>query len=280
MTNPEKQSLFRDIAQWIPAEKRETYWEMVAHLDRLSPDDEVLRVCQAMGVLAVVTRQVPGELLAQRDAWLAAYSTVADRLQSVSKESRQSASLIAGDMAAISIKVKETGERVAQSAERVEKALVLGVDRFSSEELARRVKNSLESELLRPAEQVVQKTAQAFLQLEQRAPRLEAILARLEEFSLRVAYGVAGSISLLLACLAVVGIWVNLDGWYRTSLKDEVQQMNARLATSQASLRWLNEAGKDITVYTRDGMYVLVLPKASEAYISTEGNGVILFKKK
>ena len=280
MTNPEKQSLFRDIALWIPAEKRESYWEMVAHLDRLSPDDEVLRVCQAMGVLAVVTRQVPGELLAQRDAWLAAYSTVADRLQSVSKQSRESASQMAGDMAAISIKVKETGERVAQSAERVEKALVLGVDRFSSEELARKVKNSLESELLRPAEQVVQKTAQAFLQLEQRAPRLEAILCRLEEFSLRIAYGVAGSISLLLACMAVVGIWVNLDGWYRASLKDEVQHMNARLATSQASLRSLNEAGKDITVYTRDGMYVLVLPKASDAYISTEGNGVILFKKK
>jgi len=47
-TEPEKQTLFDELAGLVPAERQAEYYRVIAHTRTLSPNDEVLRVLEAM----------------------------------------------------------------------------------------------------------------------------------------------------------------------------------------------------------------------------------------
>jgi hypothetical protein len=55
-----------EIAELLPAEQRPLWYRDMAHLRRLPPDDEMLRIARAMGFLAIVTRQAPAQIASER----------------------------------------------------------------------------------------------------------------------------------------------------------------------------------------------------------------------
>jgi ATP-dependent exoDNAse (exonuclease V) alpha subunit len=79
----DKKSIFREIADRLPAEQRPAFWEMAAHLEKLPHDDEILRICQAMGVLTLVAQRIPSELVAEREASQRLYSDLTTRFKTI-----------------------------------------------------------------------------------------------------------------------------------------------------------------------------------------------------
>ncbi len=65
-TEPEGQTLFDELAGLVPAERQAEYYRVIAHTRTLSPNDEMLRVLEAMGILALLTREAPAEIAAER----------------------------------------------------------------------------------------------------------------------------------------------------------------------------------------------------------------------
>jgi uncharacterized small protein (DUF1192 family) len=59
-------SLFDAIAALLPVEQRELFYRRMAHLRKLNPNDEVLQVCEAMGFLALITREAPERIAHER----------------------------------------------------------------------------------------------------------------------------------------------------------------------------------------------------------------------
>jgi hypothetical protein len=62
----ESQTLFDELAGLVPVERQAEYYRVIAHTRTLSPNDEVLRVLEAMGILALLTRETPAALAAER----------------------------------------------------------------------------------------------------------------------------------------------------------------------------------------------------------------------
>jgi calcineurin-like phosphoesterase family protein len=62
----ENQTLFDELARLVPAERQAEYYRVIAHTRTLSPNDEMLRVLEAMGILALLTRETPAEIAAER----------------------------------------------------------------------------------------------------------------------------------------------------------------------------------------------------------------------
>jgi hypothetical protein len=62
----ESQTLFDELAELVPAERLAEYYRVIAHTRTLGPNDEMLRLLEAMGLLALVTRETPAEIAAER----------------------------------------------------------------------------------------------------------------------------------------------------------------------------------------------------------------------
>ena len=67
-TESETQTLFDELAGLVPAKRQAEYYRVIAHTRTLSPNDEMLRILEAMGILALLTRETPAEIAAERKA--------------------------------------------------------------------------------------------------------------------------------------------------------------------------------------------------------------------
>jgi len=67
-TESEIQTLFDELAGLVPAERQAEYYRVIAHTRTLSPNDEMLRILEAKGILALLTRETPAEIAAERKA--------------------------------------------------------------------------------------------------------------------------------------------------------------------------------------------------------------------
>jgi hypothetical protein len=62
----EEQTLFDELASLVSEERQAQYYRVIAHTRTLSPNDEMLRILEAMGVLALLTRETPAAIAAER----------------------------------------------------------------------------------------------------------------------------------------------------------------------------------------------------------------------
>lgn len=60
-------TLFDSLARLVPEELQAAYYRVLAHTRSLSPDDEMLRILEAMGVLTLLTRTTPKDIADERE---------------------------------------------------------------------------------------------------------------------------------------------------------------------------------------------------------------------
>ncbi len=60
-------TMFDSLATLVPDELQAAYYRVLAHTRTLSPDDEMLRILEAMGILALLTRHTPKDIADERE---------------------------------------------------------------------------------------------------------------------------------------------------------------------------------------------------------------------
>ncbi|MGA3048243.1 MAG: hypothetical protein ABSD67_16535 [Terracidiphilus sp.] len=60
-------TMFDCLARLVPDELQAAYFRVLAHTRKLSPDDEMLRILEAMGILALLTRHTPKDIADERE---------------------------------------------------------------------------------------------------------------------------------------------------------------------------------------------------------------------
>lgn len=60
-------TMFDSLARLVPGELQTAYYRVLAHTRTLSPDDEMLRILEAMGILALLTRHTPKDIADERE---------------------------------------------------------------------------------------------------------------------------------------------------------------------------------------------------------------------
>jgi hypothetical protein len=78
-------TLFDSLARLVPDDLQATYYRVLAHTRTLSPDDEMLRILEAMGVLALLTRHTPKDIAEERER----FQQLLEEQHSLSIETRE-----------------------------------------------------------------------------------------------------------------------------------------------------------------------------------------------
>jgi CRP-like cAMP-binding protein len=60
-------TMFDALARLVPNELQTAYYRVLAHTRTLSPDDEMLRILEAMGILALLIRHTPKDIADERE---------------------------------------------------------------------------------------------------------------------------------------------------------------------------------------------------------------------
>jgi hypothetical protein len=60
-------TLFDSLSRLVPKDLQTAYYRVLAHTRTLSPDDEMLRILEAMGTLALLTRHTPKDIADERE---------------------------------------------------------------------------------------------------------------------------------------------------------------------------------------------------------------------
>ena len=81
----DNQSLFDELAGLVPAERQAEYYRVIAHTRTLGPNDEMLRLLEAMGLLALLTRETPAEIAAERKSLQKVLESSASQANAVEK---------------------------------------------------------------------------------------------------------------------------------------------------------------------------------------------------
>jgi hypothetical protein len=85
----EEQTLFDELASLVSEERQAQYYRVIAHTRTLSPNDEMLRILEAMGVLALLTRETPTAIVAERKLFQKILETSASQASAVEKQMEQ-----------------------------------------------------------------------------------------------------------------------------------------------------------------------------------------------
>ena len=81
----ESKTLFDELAGLVPAERQAEYYRVIAHTRTLGPNDEMLRLLEAMGMLALLTRETPAEIAAERKSLRKILESSASQANAVEK---------------------------------------------------------------------------------------------------------------------------------------------------------------------------------------------------
>jgi len=88
-TQAETSTLFDELAGLVPEERLTEYYRVIAHTRTLSPNDEMLRILEAMGVLALLTRETPAAIAAERKLLRSVLESSASQANAVEKRMEQ-----------------------------------------------------------------------------------------------------------------------------------------------------------------------------------------------
>jgi hypothetical protein len=84
-TQAETSTLFDELAGLVPEERLTEYYRVIAQTRTLSPNDEMLRILEAMGILAILTRETPAAIAAERKQLRSILESSASQASAVEK---------------------------------------------------------------------------------------------------------------------------------------------------------------------------------------------------
>ena len=85
----EPRTLFDELAGLVPEARQAEYYRVIAHTRTLSPNDEMLRILEAMGILALLTRETPAAIAAERKLLRTILETSATQASAIERRMEQ-----------------------------------------------------------------------------------------------------------------------------------------------------------------------------------------------
>jgi hypothetical protein len=270
-------NLFEELEQFIPQETLPSYHRYLAYARKLPPDDEMIRLLQAMGILTLITRQVPAELLTERQELQKClaeiqsdigHSVTATKLEMVTAEN---------SLRSAGQELNKTAAQITESAQIVYKGFSAAGEQVDAKHIANEVADRLERQLIEPAQHAVADAASTLHKLPQMVETAKESIRFLGELHNS---WYRKNIFLLVAGLVLFfSVIIGLIAWsiYSDQVNQAIAKINQRGAANGDAFGQLNKLKRTLHLEAHDGKWLLYLPNASKVWISTRNDGVIEF---
>jgi len=181
--NEPPRDMWDELSDAVPELRRELYWRTIVRLRKLPPEDEVVLLAQALGILTGLTVDVPKMLAFEREGWAKRMAQTQRELDQAVRDA--SAKIVTASNAvdrAAAILLK-TASMVEASAATVRDGLRLAPSHISSVAIADEVARELETRLVKPASKTVETMVATVEKLPGFVQRAEKTMEFLKDFN-------------------------------------------------------------------------------------------------
>lgn len=148
----EQTDWFDAVAQWVPESHQTSYWRYVAKLRHLKPDDDLLILCEGMGIHTYLIRQVPEELSRSLDSWKTELRRIGNSMETIAESCEQQSQKSRDSADEVKKLLGETCTHLETTARRMEEATQKAVNTIDLNRLQSEVIGRLERNVVKPLE--------------------------------------------------------------------------------------------------------------------------------
>jgi hypothetical protein len=169
-----KPDIFDTIAGYVPAAHRQDYWRMVARFRQLTPDDEILNIILAMGILTFILRDLPATLIEEREGWQKQLDSFRAEMDKMVEGATRQIVTVTNQAEAMNKALEKSGVQFREGAAQIEKASRETVKQIDIDGMAQRLTARVE-------ERVVTRFETLATTMEKRFDLMETVCARAKE---------------------------------------------------------------------------------------------------
>ena len=158
--------MFDDIAKYVPEEHLPEFWRVIAHLRELKPDDEILRILQAMGALTFILRDLPAALIAEREEWKSQFDAFHADIAKIGEETAHHAVAVENKSELLNRNLEYHATLYCEASNRLEKASQEAVKQVDVDAMAERLTARIEERVIKPFETIANNIGQKVVLME------------------------------------------------------------------------------------------------------------------
>ncbi len=221
-----KADIFDAIAVYVPEDHRPEYWRVVARFRHLKPDDEILNIFLAMGILTFLLRDLPAALIEEKKSWKAQLDVFRTEINKMVDESTRQVVTVNNQTEVVVKSIEKGSVLFNDSALRLEKASQEAVQQIDVEGMAQRLTAKVEERVLKPLNIMALESENQLRVMERVGKSAEASITRLRRIHL-------GAVAATASVAAFV-VWGGLFGlgWHEMKKANEAA-LNDKLAEIQ-----------------------------------------------
>ena len=228
-----KPDIFDDIVKYVPEVHRQAYWRMVAHFRQLKPDDEILNIIFAMGILTFLLRELPADLIEERKAWEAQLNAFRTEVGKIMDGSTRQMVTTANHVEAVNKAVEKGSVQFRDGAAQIEKASREAVKQIDIDGMAQKLTARVEERVVTRFDALATTMEKRFHLMEKIAEQVSGLIDRLQEIHMGRMIAAISAVIFVVCGGAFLAAYWHLQDTNKTALNDQLAQIEQTASANQ-----------------------------------------------
>jgi hypothetical protein len=228
-----KADIFDEIAKYVPEAHRQEYWRMVAHFRHLKPDDEILNIIFAMGILTFLLRELPADLIGERKAWETQFNAFRGEMGKLLEGGTRQLVTVTNHVETVNKAAEECSVQLREGAAQIEKASRESVKQIDIDGMAERLTARVEERVVTRFDALATTMEKRFHLMETIGQQISGLIDKLLEIHMgRMIAAISAAIFVLCGGTFVAAYW-HLQETDKAAFNDQFVQIEQMAAANQ-----------------------------------------------
>jgi hypothetical protein len=272
-----KPDSFDELAKYVPEQHLAEFWRMVSRLRQLRPDDEILNIFQAMGVMTFILRDLPSALITERNGWNTQLDAFRSEMGQMVEGAAKQAVTVTNHAETLNDAMVKNGLMIRECATLIQRSSQEAVKQIDVDVISDKVSARIEERIVTRLDGIITRAEHILSILEKIATECLRAVKEWKKATIRPLVG-GISAGILGVCLTVTGIGLKMiyDA-DQAALQTKLAEVQGMAETNKAAFALLAQnqialevAGvRDDSGQTLSGQKALNLTPASDVRLET-----------
>jgi hypothetical protein len=243
-----KPDSFDELAKYVPEPHLAEFWRMVSRLRQLRPDDEILNIFQAMGVMTFILRDLPSALIAERNGWNAQLDAFRSEMGQMVDGAAKQAVTVTNHAEVLNDAMVKNGLMIRECATLIQQSSQEAVKQIDVDVISDKVSTRIEERIVTRLDGIITRAEHILDLLEKVATECLRAVKEWKKATIRPLVG-GISAGILGVCLTVTGIGLKMiyDA-DQAALQTKLAQIQGMAETNKAAFAVLAQNQIEVSV--------------------------------